>query len=197
MGAMMPVLGSRSIPVSAGEPATNFAIVFAGTVYPRACGGTCSAPAVWRRCWGLSPRLRGNPARGEDASRSGRSIPAPAGEPSRAAVGRFPTTVYPRACGGTVPSPIAERPHAGLSPRLRGNQGLFSRSHPRVYPRACGGTLLDPAATIGPGSIPAPAGEPNSECQAISPRLRGNPTGPQCCNDWTRVYPRACGGTEQ
>ena len=90
--------------------------------------------------------------------------------------------VYPRVCGGTVPTyyPLGE--DTGLSPRVRGNRtsGRFSeisiRSIPAcageptmlsrspavytVYPRVCGGTYynmpIDPAI------------------QGLSPRVRGN-----------------------
>ena len=112
----------------------------------------------------------------------------------------------------------------GLSPRLRGNPnstpltGTSTGSIPApagepspecvagyrwaVYPRACGGTtnaastfsmsiglsprlrgnpLLFSCCRIVPGSIPAPAGEPFAR------------TSP---GDMPRVYPRACGGTD-
>ena len=51
-------------------------------------------------------------------------------------------TVYPRACGGTVPAFTAALRSYGLSPRVRGNP------------------LPVPGQLESPGSIPARAGEP-------------------------------------
>ena len=71
--------------------------------------------------------------------------------------------VYPRACGGTNAPYRINVYGAGLSPRLRGN------------PHAA---TTENATT---GSIPAPAGEPQTSPNTIatvtglSPRLRGNP----------------------
>ena len=112
---------------------------------------------------GLSPRLRGNRHHPQAAHHRHGSIPAPAGEPSRRPPGPAGSRVYPRACGGTLPTTSLTRGSRGLSPRLRGNQLIgFVHSHHA-------------------GSIPAPAGEP------LGPRSTGTPS---------RVYPRACGGTE-
>ena len=152
---------------------------------------------------GLSPRLRGNLRVGPAVVNVGGSIPALAGEPPGARNHCHPSTVYPRACGGTRSVTICFLVVAGLSPRLRGNP----------Y-----------APCLGPcraGSIPAPAGEPASICRAIiasrvypracggteyfrlaqrersglSPRLRGEPPQMQPAEMPVRVYPRACGGT--
>ena len=90
-------------------------------VYPRACGGTLSiVNYVWED-QGLSPRLRGNRSIKATAKRLRRSIPAPAGEPSRTSDRRIQRWVYPRACGGTVNQQITAEMVHGLSPRLRGN----------------------------------------------------------------------------
>ena len=192
-------------------------------VYPRACGGTVCRTLLGTRCWGLSPRLRGNaPVRRGGSPRYG-SIPALAGERPGSRKIRPRHWVYPRACGGT--SRIAENPPAplGLSPRLRGNgltnpQAAVARgsipalageraaaneiwAKAGVYPRACGGTFglaAQQRAVLG-----------------LSPRLRGNvpasverpcPSGsiPALARERMRrqhsavvsaVYPRACGGT--
>ena len=212
-----------SIPAPAGEPAGRWYERFGEPVYPRACGGTHAVRSCPPITNGLSPRLRGNPLAGISTSIPIRSIPAPAGEPPRLPCRCCQPGVYPRACGGTlrwcsgIPTP------SGLSPRLRGNQhrrsscGGWRRSipapagepppmvayshRPEVYPRACGGTYavieeirnpygLSPRlrgnphragrATVVNRSIPAPAGEPCSTCAS---------------RYWTKVYPRACGGT--
>ena len=135
------------------------------------------------------------------------------------------TGVYPRECGGTLPSRPRPRPGRGLSPRVRGNplaeapelrppgsipasagepggqQCRFLRM--RVYPRECGGTHPRLADT------PLPYG--------LSPRVRGNPRPgwrrhlrlrsiPASAGEpiplktriyARRVYPRECGGTRK
>ena len=131
-----------SIPACAGEPAGALGIYGPGEVYPRVCGGTRSIrrrPPIAR---GLSPRVRGNPSSSGAARRGAGSIPACAGEPHHAGVGRYARAVYPRVCGGT--GSVADSHHnpAGLSPRVRGNR--IDKRH-QVH-RA--------------GSIPACAGEP-------------------------------------
>ena len=109
----------------------------------------------------LSPRVRGNLARGKAANL--RSIPASAGEPGQPHGLEWTTAVYPRECGGTGAGRAHWMPTGGLSPRVRGNLcGLPSRlparrsipasageptrppsiqSSAAVYPRECGGTM--------------------------------------------------------
>ena len=212
-----------SIPARAGEPMPRRAILSHSPVYPRACGGTNGAARHSRPCWGLSPRVRGNPAPVVGWNAVVRSIPARAGEPPGPGPTLSPSPVYPRACGGTQPGHHPAPDKHGLSPRVRGNQvrmvleALGVRSIParageprlmdlqamnqRVYPRACGGTFQGRQVTqmrIG-----------------LSPRVRGNPPSimtysgsygsiparagePFPAGDGyppTPVYPRACGGT--
>ena len=104
-------------------------------------------------------------------------------------------------------NPPAGRGHPVLAGSIPARAGEPQKGRRRartdqVYPRACGGTQtsrvtslltwgLSPrvrgnrarssSAASGPGSIPARAGEPG-------PPLR--------CGGRTKVYPRACGGTE-
>ena len=191
----------RSIPAPAGEPNSLVFLILAVRVYPRACGGTAPGHNVVFQAAGLSPRLRGNRNRQTRDHQSMRSIPAPAGEPSPLSTILYPVPVYPRACGGTefqVEDPDGD---LGLSPRLRGNHAF----------------LL--VAVLGVRSIPAPAGEPQSDmsphipplvypracggevrssyvlpCRSI-PAPAGEPPGMTHRRPKTTVYPRACGGT--
>ena len=131
-----------SIPAPAGEPVGDFQGCDVLEVYPRACGGTTSFQGLGRIIYGLSPRLRGNR---DGLTLNGPligSIPAPAGEPAKAFRRSEPTSVYPRACGGTFSFHCLNIVSEGLSPRLRGNLQLQIQF--RVNLR----------------SIPAPAGEP-------------------------------------
>ena len=153
---------ARSIPACAGEPGQQRVLHAGKRVYPRVCGGTGGANCRRCRSNGLSPRVRGNPARRRRRPRWRGSIPACAGEPVTCTVAIAPSAVYPRVCGGTKCRSSSSHPTRGLSPRVRGNLlrrfgGLYAvRSIPAcagepaaqggdkrtltVYPRVCGGT---------------------------------------------------------
>ena len=131
-----------SIPASAGEPSTAGGAYATSEVYPRVCGGTAASVAQTAAVEGLSPRLRGNLDECLSDYYGVGSIPASAGEPRSRCRGIPRTGVYPRVCGGTAQGPIPLGYQWGLSPRLRGNQGIGDR----------------PAAIC--RSIPASAGEP-------------------------------------
>ena len=75
---------------------------------------------------GLSPRVRGNPARVIASRVSDLSIPACAGEPEYRREGLVPCAVYPRVCGGTASRAHPVHATTGLSPRVRGNPLSFS-----------------------------------------------------------------------
>ena len=194
--------GRGSIPACAGEPPPRRRAGASARVYPRVCGGTLTTESLRAAGTGLSPRVRGNLRSALAASVANRSIPACAGEPSRAGGARRTPRVYPRVCGGTQRSPPRWPAFPGLSPRVRGNLG-----HPELQ-------------RDGEGSIPACAGEPSQSPRArsirgLSPRVRGNRgtcsearlrTGsiPACAGEPVlksslsnpdRVYPRVCGGT--
>ena len=74
-------LQAGSIPACAGEPSGRYAILPAGGVYPRVCGGTGVAVAHGPLRQGLSPRVRGNLIAVHIRLVKHRSIPACAGEP--------------------------------------------------------------------------------------------------------------------
>ena len=131
---------------------------------------------------GLSPRVRGNLGQEASIPLINRSIPACAGEPSRATSAWAAPSVYPRVCGGTDYYKRVCESLGGLSPRVRGNQVSVAteqtsgRSIPAcageptrpstqhyqrwVYPRVCGGT-----------SVAALSG---LSMNGLSPRVRGN-----------------------
>ena len=151
-----------SIPASAGEPSSSGARPCRGRVYPRECGGTTIVGADETLAMGLSPRVRGNRTDKRAEYRASGSIPASAGEPAGGARRGRCAGVYPRECGGTFETEVANQNALGLSPRVRGNppaggcaderRGSIpaSAGEPasspsmalgqRVYPRECGGT---------------------------------------------------------
>ena len=150
-----------TIPACAGEPRKPLACAGCLTDYPRVCGGTPAAMlSAWRRR-GLSPRVRGNPARPRLWPVLSRTIPACAGEPASHYCPSPHRADYPRVCGGTplIPMPLAT--DAGLSPRVRGN-------------RRAGWPLVLRAETI-----PACAGEPYQQ----STQCTGNRTIPACAGE--------------
>ena len=77
-------LQERSIPARAGEPGSGLGCGSGVGVYPRACGGTYVIVGAVIGIIGLSPRVRGNPARETFRRTANGSIPARAGEPSDA-----------------------------------------------------------------------------------------------------------------
>ena len=171
----------RSIPACAGEARHRRARSAAPRVYPRVCGGSIGRVADETADDGLSPRVRGKPARQTYAAACRRSIPACAGEATRRRQMPPAPAVYPRVCGGSA-CPAGQRLQWwGLSPRVRGKRpGRYSlrdgtRSIPAcageagqtrcraaqtlVYPRVCGGSAF--------------ARIPSSDWVGLSPRVRG------------------------
>ena len=157
-------MSNGSIPAPAGEPSPPLHQMILDWAYPRACGGTfISCPCI-SLANGLSPRLRGNRTATTCSMRLKRPIPAPAGEPRNQLVIELAQGAYPRACGGTAAWQVICPTPTGLSPRLRGNPALAGMND------------------CTRGSIPAPAGEPDSGNAHTASHM---------------VYPRACGGTAQ
>ena len=187
------------------------------------CGGTRPGRPPALRRWGLSPRVRGNPAGATAGPAPVGSIPACAGEPqpgSPAAAGR---TVYPRVCGGTQPTSVSTVGDLGLSPRVRGNRFSSARTPTKMRsipacagepdPSACPGTFCTVYPRVCGGTDFRERGR--RVVEGLSPRVRGNllrgaPGGvrsrsiPACAGEprtelgepgKIRVYPRVCGGT--
>ena len=132
----------RSIPACAGEPRWVLWHRMLSAVYPRVCGGTSRTLSAANSSNGLSPRVRGNPQVREIKGGGAGSIPACAGEPSIKSMEDALEAVYPRVCGGTLPTDEGAQCEMGLSPRVRGNH------------------VDDLAVLLPRGSIPACAGEP-------------------------------------
>ena len=91
-----------SIPARAGEPDPKWKMFCRKRVYPRACGGTPSTAGADGPHFGLSPRVRGNQSSPYARPSYIGSIPARAGEPCGTGHECGDSTVYPRACGGTL-----------------------------------------------------------------------------------------------
>ena len=140
----LPAVGlpAGSIPAYAGEPGRYTRQGLLGQVYPRVCGGTNAGLDDVQPVGGLSPRMRGNLQRHIWKRAAVGSIPAYAGEPSGRRIVYWDSSVYPRVCGGTPFGTPNDFLIYGLSPRMRGNQFVISRT------------------SVCRWSIPAYAGEP-------------------------------------
>ncbi len=90
-----------------------------------ACAGEPRWGGVIKHRKGLSPRVRGNPLLPAELRFGFGSIPACAGEPFQPTADCLAWGVYPRVCGGTVPSSLPVGSPQGLSPRVRGNLRLL------------------------------------------------------------------------
>ena len=213
----------RSIPACAGEPWWSTADAVRPWVYPRLCGGTLYASYPDGPRWGLSPPVRGNLSQTWQYAPAERSIPACAGEPSRAAAEKGLSEVYPRLCGGTEPLEYRAVYKGGLSPPVRGNRklssklGLMMGSIPacagepwmppcppkgqRVYPRLCGGTTWPSTSPRRwDGLSPPVRGNrrrtaPRPDRRGSIPACAGEPLATLLVLRAGRVYPRLCGGT--
>ena len=214
----------QSIPACAGEPCLGVPQFWHIMVYPRVCGGTSVSAVETSALSGLSPRVRGNhlPLH-VDRNQVG-SIPACAGEPRMPHITAVQHRVYPRVCGGTRRPERRLGMSTGLSPRVRGNQGLTKhpvtelRSIPacageprirrlevkehQVYPRVCGGTMPTSSGISGSlGLSPRVRGNLGNRngregrCGSI-PACAGEPVLSQSTHEYSQVYPRVCGGTE-
>ena len=173
---------------------------------------------------GLSPRMRGNPARHARPQLRRGSIPAHAGKPPTPLTRPRNRRVYPRACGETLTTSAQRWADRGLSPRMRGNRpgragrACSTRSIPahagkpcrrqqhrymsRVYPRACGETMAEILKSLkGRGLSPRMRGNPwhsylSGTCHGSIPAHAGKPYCRICSPENPGVYPRACGETK-
>ena len=134
------------------------------------------------QCWGLSPRVRGNPLGLDVFAETLGSIPACTGQPFISFLLAPVGAVYPRVYGATRLAPSRLAPFMGLSPRVRGNQVvlLISPRRERSIP-ACTGQPRSSAPDDSPTSVyPRVYGATRCEsCGAkmqagLSPRVRGN-----------------------
>ena len=151
-----PSSSARPIPACAGQPVGVAVFLLQAAAYPRVCGATLPENLRHPLAYGLSPRVRGNPAARSHRCPGTGPIPACAGQPSRSCSRRRRVAAYPRVCGATGERAIRDTQTGGLSPRVRGNQ-----FHPWSRPR-------------NPGPIPACAGQPCMGWATI-PRFRAYP----------------------
>ena len=131
-----------SIPACTGKPR-----IFPSTspliqVYPRMYGETPADSKYATGSCGLSPHVRGNPARSRATPATGGSIPACTGKPFQVHIAVSDGGVYPRMYGETAAVRAGPVGVLGLSPHVRGNRRRRGSGRARA------------------GSIPACTGKP-------------------------------------
>ena len=174
---------------------------------------------------GLSPRGRGNPTLVRAAKALNGSIPAWAGQPSRAPVICSDFSVYPRVGGATAQAQTPTNIETGLSPRGRGNHRELRQPHERrrsipawagqpgrrcgpapttwVYPRVGGATavrqsvLLTDSGLSPRGRGNRPDGAVAALCLGSIPAWAGQPRREGRLDGYFSVYPRVGGATGQ
>ena len=98
---VLTIPADGSTPARTGEPSLCSRHSDVVTVYPRAYGGTRTTGRGDHGLRGLPPRVRGNHTGQTRFRLRDRSTPARTGEPSARTSRKAPTSVYPRAYGGT------------------------------------------------------------------------------------------------
>ena len=172
-------------------------------VHPRVCGEHHYAERAALVFIGSSPRLRGTLPIPKPPKRSGRFIPASAGNTLWMRLPASRPTVHPRVCGEHSTPGGSARPCTGSSPRLRGTRFIepVNDHRPRFIPASAGNT----PCTSGSGNIvtvhPRVCGEhvqsvkfPSSS-NGSSPRLRGTPEYRLTDMDNDRFIPASAGNT--
>ena len=212
-----------SIPARAGQPGSCPRRTCRRWVHPRASGATLREITQLERDGGPSPRERGNPREERVACLADGSIPARAGQPSKASATTSGPRVHPRASGATVIRDESTSGGVGPSPRERGNRSsphdpaTGRRSIPAragqprgrhrfpsstgVHPRASGATVK-PARAIGRRAGPSPrergnrgADGPVGAGAGSIPARAGQPGHRRRQRAGSRVHPRASGAT--
>ena len=173
----------RFIPACAGNSPARGCCASGCAVHPRVCGELAYVARFNAHYGGSSPRVRGTRLRSPRRRRSGRFIPACAGNSGHGPPQPCPRTVHPRVCGELQVGTINQPSTTGSSPRVRGTQtpsdkgecgwrfipacagnsvwGLVGVTRLPVHPRVC-------------GELP-PALVPRALAHGSSPRVRGTP----------------------
>ena len=153
-----------SIPAGAGNPSRISRRDLSARVHPRGCGESGDTNTFTDHDRGPSPRVRGIPRSGRSERSGIGSIPAGAGNPRGTLPGRVRMRVHPRGCGES----------GDYNPQMKMSQG--------PSPRVRGIPQRVPDLLLGPGSIPAGAGNPVRA--ALVMQL-----------EW--VHPRGCGESQR
>ena len=157
----------RFIPACAGNTRASSCAALRATVHPRLCGEHGPASGVKLLVHGSSPPVRGTHSLGRLQAIQLRFIPACAGNTHALVSAIVPAPVHPRLCGEHANALLANSPHTGSSPPVRGTLPSFG------------------AVSIDCRFIPACAG--NTRCRFAS---GGHlPVHPRLCGEHAKPYP--------
>ena len=171
----------RSIPASAGNPGKERFEPRSLQVHPRERGESRTFRSLKAASEGPSPRARGiRGVRAQTGVELG-SIPASAGNPGAGFFFWRRTGVHPRERGESAPPPASPATSTRVHPRERGESMLIPDTSPDSTgpsPRARGIRVRQPRPRGALGSIPASAGNPQSNMFRsaslwVHPRERG------------------------
>ena len=143
IGRCMTPFDTGIIPAYAGNTSSGRARGFSVRDHPRVCGEHAMSAANPGQMVGSSPRMRGTRLRSRHSRRRTGIIPAYAGNTETGGTWRFGRRDHPRVCGehsGRHSNLVAE---PGSSPRMRGTQDTYARSHPTggIIPAYAGNTM--------------------------------------------------------
>ncbi len=127
--AGLDVGAGRFIPAPAGNAVAVDALVFRGSVHPRACGERYDSITNRLLLCGSSPRLRGTLTQAAQDRALKRFIPAPAGNAPQTLRAALPKPVHPRACGERTSS-ISMSFNGNISPSKSTNETACKRHFP-------------------------------------------------------------------
>ena len=171
----------RFIPAHAGNSCSTRPTRSCATVHPRARGEQKRPMTDGQKAAGSSPRTRGTDARGGEAGRAVRFIPAHAGNRNRGGEHGLDTAVHPRARGEQDTEPPWDAGRNGSSPRTRGTgaSGRPTQGPPRFIPAHAGNSCTSFTARFDCTVHPRARGEQlpgahrMAESHGSSPRTRG------------------------
>ena len=171
----------RIIPACAGNSSTPRSTARTMPDHPRVCGEQIMSSSFSTLSAGSSPRVRGTGSRRVLARRSGRIIPACAGNSPTSTTSSTTSPDHPRVCGEQIAMDINWMHFTGSSPRVR---GTVSRLHRwligrRIIPACAGNSGTGHERASPDPDHPRVCGEQHGPCMRLtvragsSPRVRG------------------------
>ena len=191
----------RFIPARAGNGRWTPGAPAGRTVHPRACGERFQPSQIFHLKNGSSPRVRGTVRRQDARRKTGRFIPARAGNGVIANVNPSTGAVHPRACGERQMTAWVTVNNRGSSPRVRGT-GIHQRDlgqTRRFIPARAGNGSRSLAVCSTDPVHPRACGERGSvHCCTVlsdgsSPRVRGTGRAATSRNRSRRFIPARAG----
>ncbi|RYP99500.1 hypothetical protein PG22506_1227 [Bifidobacterium pseudolongum subsp. globosum] len=140
---LLPGAVVRIIPAHAGQTSAPTRHFPTCSDHPRACGANPWLEGTLAQVGGSSPRMRGKQAQAHELPRSGRIIPAHAGQTRAWWNARARGSDHPRACGANIRRTMSATTPNGSSPRMRGKHSSHAVDvlATRIIPAHAGQTI--------------------------------------------------------